>query len=68
MLAASTSLSVVLVRMLNIFPVVACLCIAFAEYTWVCAKSQAKNCFTRTGNSGTTREGSNCSSLNTPKD
>ena len=41
MLAADTSLSVVLVRLLNMFPVVACLFNAFAEYTWVCAKSQA---------------------------
>ncbi len=68
MLAADTSLSVVLVRRLNMFPVVACIFNAFVEYTREFVKSQAKNCFTRTGNSGTTNEGSNCSSLNTPND
>ena len=42
MLAAITPFSVVLVRQLNMFPIVACLFFLTLDYTWCFAKSQAQ--------------------------
>ena len=43
MLAAVASFSVVLVRRLNMFPVVACLFLLTLDYTWCFVKSQVNN-------------------------